>query len=58
MDATDAAECARMVQCDKVVGVHYDTFGFIRIDHQQAVKAFADAGAALQLVKIGDTIDL
>lgn len=58
MDAADAAECARMVQCTRVVGVHYDTFGYIKIDHQQAIQTFAEAGAQLQLVKIGDTIDV
>lgn len=58
MDAADAAECARMVNCNTVVGVHYDTFGYIKIDHQQAVQTFAAAGAALKLVNIGDTIEL
>ncbi|WP_276481948.1 metal-dependent hydrolase [Paraflavitalea pollutisoli] len=58
MDAADAAECARMVQCTRVVGVHYDTFGYIKIDHQQAIQTFAATGAQLQLVKIGDTIDV
>jgi L-ascorbate metabolism protein UlaG (beta-lactamase superfamily) len=58
MDAADAAECARMVDCQTVVGVHYDTFGYIKIDHHQAIKTFADAGAELKLVKIGDTIEL
>lgn len=58
LDAADAAECARMVNCRTVVGVHYDTFGYIKIDHPAAIKTFADAGATLKLVKIGDTIDL
>lgn len=58
MDAADAAECARMAGCQTVVGVHYDTFAYIKIDHQQAIKTFTDAGITLELVKIGDTIDL
>lgn len=58
MDAADAAECARMVDCQTIVGVHYDTFGYIKIDHQQAIKTFADTGAQLKLVNIGDTIEL
>ena len=58
MNAEDAAECARMIDCQQVIGVHYDTFGFIRIDQQEAIKTFADAGAKLTLVKIGDTISL
>jgi len=58
MDVQDAIACAEMIGCDNIVGVHYDTFGYIRIDHQQAVRAFSDAGASLRLVPIGETIEL
>jgi L-ascorbate metabolism protein UlaG (beta-lactamase superfamily) len=58
MDYEDAIEAAHMVQCDTVVGVHFDTFGYIKIDHQKAIKAFADAGKTLHLVEIGASIDL
>ena len=58
MDATDAAECAGMINCKKVVGVHYDTFGFIKIDHEKAKKTFADKGAELLLINIGETITI
>jgi len=58
MDATDAAECAGMIDCKKIVGVHYDTFGFIKIDHDKAKKAFEAKGAELLLVKIGETINI
>lgn len=58
MDATDAAECAGMIECKKIVGVHYDTFGFIKIDHEKAKKAFADKGAELLLIKIGESINI
>ena len=57
MDAVDAAECAGIVGCKKVFGVHYDTFGFIKIDHAQAKKAFDDAGIDLILADIGTTIE-
>ena len=58
MDATDAAACAGMIECKTVIGVHYDTFGYIKIDQPKAKKTFADAGAELKLVKIGDTIEV
>jgi L-ascorbate metabolism protein UlaG (beta-lactamase superfamily) len=58
MDASDAAECAVIIDCKKIVGVHYDTFGFIKIDHEKAKKAFADKGAELLLIKIGETITI
>lgn len=58
MGIEDAIEAANMVQCKTVVGVHYDTFGYIKIDHQKAKEAFADAGIALHLPGIGQTIEL
>jgi len=58
MDAADAAACAGMIECKTVVGVHYDTFGYIKIDSAKAKKIFADAGAELKLVKIGNSIEL
>jgi hypothetical protein len=40
------------------VGLHYDTFDFIRIDHCAAVKSFDDAGMSLQLLEIGSVIEI
>jgi L-ascorbate metabolism protein UlaG (beta-lactamase superfamily) len=58
MGAEDAAAAAKMVQASQVVGVHYDTFGYIVIDHAQATKTFADAGCQLLLPAIGETINI
>ena len=58
MNATDAVQCCEMIECKKVIGVHYDTFGYIRIDHEKAKKTFANAGAELLLLKINETIDI
>jgi L-ascorbate metabolism protein UlaG (beta-lactamase superfamily) len=55
MDAADAAECSRMIDCKSVIGVHYDTFGSIEIDHEKAKNVFEAAGATLHLLKIGET---
>lgn len=57
MGYEDAIEAAKMVQCNTVIGVHYDTFGFIKIDHQKVKRAFADAGISLYLLDIGSGID-
>ncbi|MBZ5856700.1 metal-dependent hydrolase [Flavihumibacter profundi] len=58
MDAADALACAEMVQCRQVIGVHYDTFGYIKIDHKSAVQTFADAGKKLTLLPIGQTVSI
>ena len=56
MDVADAVQCAGMIKCQQIIGVHYDTFGFIKVDHEKAKQAFADAGCTLHLLNIGQTV--
>lgn len=58
MGYEDAIIAAEMIQCKNIVGVHYDTFGFIKIDHEKVKKAFAEAGLNLFLPRIGESIEL
>lgn len=58
MGYEDAVEAARMTGCNTIIGVHYDTFGFIKIDHAKATDAFKKAGCTLHLVEIGKSISL
>ena len=58
MDVEDAIIAADFIECDKILGYHFDTFGFIEIDHSQAIKKFFDAGKDLMLLDIGSSIDL
>ena len=58
MGYEDAIIAAELLQCKTIVGVHYDTFGYIKIDHEKVKKAFADAGLNLHLISIGKSIEL
>jgi L-ascorbate metabolism protein UlaG (beta-lactamase superfamily) len=58
MGVDDAIIASDFVDCDKVLGVHYDTFGFIEIDHDVAKRKFYDAGKDLMLLEIGESIEL
>ena len=58
MGVDDAIIASDFVECDKVLGVHYDTFGFIEIDHEQAQEKFANRGKELLLLGIGEGIQL
>jgi L-ascorbate metabolism protein UlaG (beta-lactamase superfamily) len=58
MDVDDALIAADMIQCDKIIGVHFDTFGYIKINHEEAKEKFAAAGKKLILPAIGETIEL
>jgi len=55
MDAGDAVVAAEYIGCDEIVGVHYDTFPPIKIDHAQAVRKFQESGKTLHLLKIGES---
>jgi len=58
MGVEEAIEAAQFVKTNKVLGVHYDTFGFIKIDKADAVKQFKSAGIELFLPAIGESIDI
>ncbi len=58
MDVADAIEASNFVQCATVLGVHYDTFGFIKVNKEEAIEAFANAGKTLLLPAIGQTISI
>lgn len=58
MGIDDAIIASGFVECDKVLGVHYDTFGFIEIDHEIAKRKFYDAEKDLMLLEIGESLEL
>ncbi len=58
MDVEDAIIASDFVECDKILGCHYDTFGYIKIDKEEAKKKFFDKGKDLMLLEIGDSIDI
>ncbi len=58
MGIESAAVAADFVECNRVLGYHYDTFGYIEIDHQKAKDTFAKAGKDLILLPIGDSIEV
>jgi L-ascorbate metabolism protein UlaG (beta-lactamase superfamily) len=58
MDVDDAIIASDFLDCDKILGYHYDTFGYIEINHQEAKRKFFDSGKDLMLLEIGESIDL
>lgn len=58
MDTDDAVIASNYVNCDKVIGVHYDTFPVIEIDSKVAIESFKRAQKTLLLPAIGETIIL
>ncbi len=58
MGVEEAIEAAKFVEVKKVLGVHYDTFGFIKIGKEQAKNQFGQAGLTLFMPEIGQSITI
>ncbi|KGO83558.1 metal-dependent hydrolase [Flavobacterium beibuense] len=58
MDVEDAIIASDFLECDKVLGYHYDTFGYIKINHEEAKKKFYDKDKDLMLLEIGGSLEL
>lgn len=58
MGVDDAIIASDFVQCDKILGYHYDTFGYIEIDHEEAKRKFFNKDKDLMLLAIGESIEL
>jgi len=58
MGVEDAETAASFVGVKKVLGVHYDTFPPIEIDHAHAKDYFSKKGRQLHLVEVGGAVDL
>lgn len=58
MGVDEAILASNFVECDKVMGYHYDTFGYIEIDHEEAKRKFFDSNKDLMLLAIGESIEL
>ncbi len=55
MGVDNAIIACDFIKCKRIIGMHYDTFGFIRIDKKEAVKKFERSGKELILLGIGET---
>lgn len=58
MGVDNAIIAAEFINCRKIIGMHYDTFGMIKIDKDEAVKKFAQAGNELILFNVGESKEL
>jgi len=58
MGYDDAAIAAEFIECENIVGCHFDTFGYIEIDHEAAKDAFKKKGKNLILPTIGNQVVL
>ncbi|GAB3172062.1 metal-dependent hydrolase [Telluribacter humicola] len=53
MDIHDALRATKLLDTDKVFGMHYDTFPYIKIDKEAAVKLAEEKRVDLHLLPVG-----
>lgn len=58
MNYEDASRAADMIQCSNIIGMHFDTFPYIVINHEQVKSHFASYGKKIHLMQIGETTEL
>ncbi len=58
MGVDDAIRAADFIGCQRILGIHYDTFPPIRLNREEARQRFTAAGKDLILIGIGASLDL
>jgi L-ascorbate metabolism protein UlaG (beta-lactamase superfamily) len=56
MGVDNAIIACDFIACNNVIGMHYDTFGYIKIDKEDAKSKFNLNGKNLTLLEIGETL--
>ena len=58
MGVDDAVIASDFIECNRILGCHYDTFGYIEIDHKIAKEKFEMKKKELLLLEIGESIEI
>jgi L-ascorbate metabolism protein UlaG (beta-lactamase superfamily) len=58
MGYQDALLASDMIKCDHVIGMHFDTFPYIKVDHEKVIQHFVEKGKKLVLPSIGESWDI
>ena len=58
MGIEEAIQASNFIDCNRIMGYHFDTFGYIEIDHEEAFNAFSSKNKELILLNIGKSIEV
>jgi L-ascorbate metabolism protein UlaG (beta-lactamase superfamily) len=58
MGYEDAAIASDFIECNTIVGAHYDTFGYIMLDHKAATQLFDAQTKILILPEVGKPFEI
>lgn len=58
MGIDSAIVASDFIECNRIIGCHYDTFGYIKIDHKEAISKFSYQRKELILLEIGKNLKI
>ena len=58
MGIDNAVIASDFISCERIIGMHYDTFDSIKIDQEDAKKRFDRASKELILMKVGEKLEV
>ena len=58
MGIDNAVIASEFIKCDHIIGMHFDTFDQIKIDHKEAKHKFDRSGKELLLMNIGESREI
>lgn len=58
MDANDALLASDFIECNNIIAMHFDTFGFIKVNHEQVNNLFLSKDKKIKLPKIGEVFNV
>jgi len=58
MNAQESIIANEMIKARHIIGVHYDTFGYIKIDHEATKQLYAQHNIPFTLPEIGQTVEI
>lgn len=58
MGPKDAAKAAEFIDCENIIAMHFDTFGFIKVDHEEVKRVFKEKNKNVTLMNIGEIKEL
>ncbi len=58
MGPDDAMIASDFIRCNQITGMHFDTFPYIKLSHEEVFKKYENAGKKLILPEIDKTYDL
>ncbi len=58
MDAIDAVKASDFIQCNTIIAMHYDTFGFIKIDQTKTKELFENQNKKIIFMTIEQEIEI